>query len=101
MNNLYLKYNAPRFLAKGNPLSWRVRAVKSYYKILSLLALFALSVATLVGCGPTSPSKSEFSGEIVTEVPKVPGVNKRYPMPEIDKDTNGAEPAADTEETTK
>ena len=52
----------------------------SYQKILSI---FVLSVVALVGCGPTPPSRSEFTGEVITEVPEIPGADQRYPLPEL------------------
>lgn len=57
--------------------------MRSGKEILSIFGLFVLSMALLVGCGYRPPSKSEFSGEVITEVPKVPGDDEPYPLPNL------------------
>jgi hypothetical protein len=54
------------------------------------LATIGLMLATVGGCGPRL-SSPEF-GTILHEIPKVPGTDKPYPMPQLD------EPSAAKEE---
>jgi hypothetical protein len=50
------------------------------------------------GCGPRLTSAD--LGTIVREIPKVPGADKPYPMPQLDKPA-AAEPAAPAEPATE
>jgi hypothetical protein len=47
---------------------------------LLLLVVVSLAIPTAIGCGPAVPA-SEL-GEIVFEVPKIPGAERTYPLPE-------------------
>lgn len=74
------KKNRTRVLA----ISIHSSLCKINLSIFTLFTLFALSLAMLVGCGPQTPERSEFSGEVVTKLPEVPGADERYPLPKLE-----------------
>lgn len=59
--------------------------MQSGKKNLSMFGLFILSMVLLVGCGYSPPSQSDFSEEVITEVPEVPGADEPYPLPKLKK----------------
>ncbi len=57
--------------------------MRSYLTFLSLSAFISL-VPLLSGCEPAPPPREDL-GNVVSGLPKVPGADKPYEMPEIDK----------------
>lgn len=60
--------------------------------MVSIVILLVFNFIFLAGCSPATPSRSEFKGEVLTEVPDVPGANEQYPLLKLPQKT-----PADTE----
>lgn len=66
-------------------------------KILSITTLVTLGSIVIAGCGSKPPARSEFTNEVITEVPEVPGANQRYPLPELKTNSSKTEPSTGEE----
>ena len=73
--------------------------MSSMKSIISIFAIFVLSLLPLAGCGPQPPASSEIHGEVVTDVPEVPGTNEPYKFSQPLK--NSKEKQVDSESLSK
>ena len=63
-----------------------------------LLAIALLILSTTIACRPSEPCEdfgTEDFGTVVTEVPKVPGAEEPYVIPELGPSTSDVEKAAE------